>query len=117
GLGNLNQLAMRVIGTEIDRCADRGRTHFVGLLDRAKEDLLEAVWIRQQLIMVDLDQKRDLVRILACHYAKDSKRGSNRIAAAFDGKFDNVFRVEVIRVLRKARPAGMLDTLIDRQNG
>ena len=115
-LRDLNDLAMRIIGSKINRRADCGRTHIVRFLDRAKQDLLKTVWIGHQLVMIDLYNERNLVRILARHHTQHAERGCDCIASAFDGKLDNVFGVEVIGVLRKARAARMFDALIHRQD-
>ena len=117
GLRDLDQLPVGIIRPKIDRRADCRRTHVIGLFHRAKQNLFKVIRIRQQLIMIDLHQKRDFVRVLTRHHAEHPKRGGNRIASAFDGKLDNVFRIKVIRVFCKACAAGMFDTLVHRQNG
>ena len=108
---------MRIIRAEINRRADCRRAHIVRFLDRAKQDLLEAIWISQQFIMIDLYDERNFMRVLARHNAQHTKRGCDCIASAFDGELDNVFGIEVIGVFREACAARMLDALIHRQNG
>ena len=84
--------------------------------DRAEHDLVELVRVGQQLVVVDLHQERDLVRVLARDRAQHAEGGRDRVAAAFDGELDDVLRVEVIRVLGEAGAAGVLDALVDRQD-
>ena len=117
GFGDLDQLAVRVVRAEVDGRADGRRAHIIGLLDRAEQDLLEAVRVGQQLIVVDLHQEGNLVCILAGHHPQHAERRSDCIAATFDRQTDDILRVEVIRILGKAGPTGMLDALVHRQDG
>ena len=64
-LGDLHQPAITVLGAEVNRGAHGGGAQIPGLLDVREEHLLVAVGIGQQLIVVDLDHKRDLVGVLA----------------------------------------------------
>jgi hypothetical protein len=45
-----------------------------------------------------------------------SKGRSNRITAAFESKLNDIFRVEVLRIRRKARARAVFDALVNRQN-
>ena len=67
--------------------------------------------------MVDLDDEGNLVRVLARHRAQHAEGRGHRVAAAFDGQLDDVFRVEIDRVGREGGAAGMLDALVHRQDG
>ncbi len=66
-LRDLDQFAMRIIGAKINRSADGGCAHIIGLFDRAKQNLLKVVWISQQFIMIDLHQEWNFMCILASH--------------------------------------------------
>src|SRR5271157_3175926 len=66
--------------------------------------------------MIDFDDKRNLVCVLARHNAQHTKRGCYCVTSAFDGKLYNVFWIEVIGVFGEARAARMLDALADRQD-
>ncbi len=67
--------------------------------------------------MIELHQKRNLVRVLPCDRSQDAERGGHGIAPAFDGQFHDVLGIEVRRVRRKRRTGGVLDALVDRKNG
>jgi len=56
------------------------------------------------------------VRIFTRHRAENAKGGSHRVAAALNGKLDDIFAVEIIGIFREARAAGVLDALIDGEN-
>ena len=75
------------------------------------------VRVGEQLVVVDLNEKRNLVRILARHGAKDTKCGCHGIATSFDGELDDILRIKIGRILGEARSRGMLDALIHRKNG
>src|SRR5689334_10592754 len=107
---------MGIVRSEIDRSTNRSRAHLISLLDHPEQNLFETVGICQQLIVIDLHKKRNLVSVLARHRSQHTKRGSDRVAATFDRQLDDVLWVEIVRILGKACTAGMLDTLIHRQN-
>ena len=48
--------------------------------------------------------------------AEHAECGGDGVAAAFDGKLDDIFRVEVDRLRREARAGGMLDALVHRKD-
>ena len=48
---------------------------------------------------------------------RDAEGGGHSIATACDGEFDDVLRIEVIRVRGKAGAGGMFDALVHRQDG
>jgi hypothetical protein len=116
-LRHLDQLPVALVRTEIDRRAHSGRAHVVSFLDRAKQDLVKLVRVCQQLIVIDLHDKGNVVRVLASHYAQHSKRGRHRIAAAFHRELHDVFGVEVLRVFSEACARGVLDALVHGKNG
>ena len=90
---------------------------FQGLFDLREIDLVEPVRVGEQFVVVQLDEERNFVRVFAGHRAKDAERGGDGVAAAFHGELDDVFRVEIIRVVRKAGAGGMFDALVHRQDG
>ena len=67
--------------------------------------------------MVQFDQKGNPVRVFARDGAEHAEGRGNGVAAALDGKFDDVFRVKVFRIRREARAGGVLDSLVHRQDG
>ena len=82
----------------------------------AEHDLVELVRVGQELVVVDLDDERNVVRVLARHRAEHAEGRRDGVAAALDGELDDVLRVEVGRVRRERRAGGVLDALVDRQN-
>src|SRR6516165_10669351 len=65
GVADLNNLFVAVGRSKINRCANRGCAHVKGFLNGAEQDLVELVRVGEQLVMVDLHDERDLVRVLA----------------------------------------------------
>ncbi len=57
------------------------------------------------------------MRVLARDRAEPAVRARDRVAAALDGEAHDVLGVEVDRVLGEARPARMLDALVDGEDG
>src|SRR5690242_2906615 len=117
GLADFDDLARALIGAEIDRGADSGRAHVPGFLDGPKENLIKAVRVGEQLVVVHLDDERNLVGIFARDGAKNAKGGSHGVAAALDGELDDIRGVKIIGILREAGAGGMLDALVDGKNG
>ena len=54
--------------------------------------------------------------VLAGHHAQHAEGRGHRVAAALDRELDDIFRIEVHRVLGEAGAAGMLDALVDRRD-
>ena len=67
-------------------------------------------------IVVDFYDKRNFMGILAAHDSQHTKRGSNRVATAFYGEFDDIFGVEIKRIGRKRRTRTVLNALVNREN-
>ena len=116
GLADFHDLPRALVGTEINRCSHRGSPHVVGLPHGPEEHLVKAVRIRQQLVVIDLHDKRDLVRVLARHGPKHAEGRSNRVASAFDGQLHDILAVEVFGVFCKACSRRVLDALVHRQD-
>ena len=73
GFRDFDDFTRRVFRSEIDGRANRGGSHVVGILHRAKKDFLLLVWVSQQFVVIDFDQERDLVRVFAgngCQHAE-----------------------------------------------
>jgi bifunctional DNA-binding transcriptional regulator/antitoxin component of YhaV-PrlF toxin-antitoxin module len=60
------------------------------LLDRAEHDLVELVRVGQQLVVVDLHDERDLVRVLAGHQPEHAEGRGHGVAAALDRELHDV---------------------------
>ena len=63
-----------------------------------------------------LTMNGNLVGVLARHRAEHAEGRGDGVAAALDGELDDVLGVEVDRVRREGRGAGVLDALVDRQD-
>ena len=111
-----DDLPVRLVAAEVDRRADRDAAHVVRLLDLREHDLVVRVRVRQQLVVVDLEDERDLVRVLPRDDAERAVRRGDGVAAALDRELDDVGRVEVGRVLREARAGRVLDALVDGED-
>ena len=114
GLRDLDDLALGLLGAEVDRGADGDRAHVAGLLDLREHDLVVAVRIGQELVVVELDDERDVVRVLARDGAEHAQRRGHRVAAALDRELDDAVGIEVVGVLRERRARRVLDALVDR---
>ena len=66
--------------------------------------------------MIDLHNEWNFVRVLARDRAQNPERGCDCVAAALNGELNDIFAVEIVWILGKARAAGMLDALIDRKD-
>ena len=67
--------------------------------------------------MVQFNQKRNFVRVLARDGAEHAERGGHRVAPTLDGELDDVLRIEVFGIRREAGAGGMFDSLVHRQDG
>ena len=116
-LRRLLQLAHPPVRSEVDRCPHRNRPQLPRLLHAREHDLVVAVGVGQQLVVVQLDQKRDPVRVPARHRPQHAQRGRDRVATALQRQLDDVARIEVHRIRRERGPRRVLDPLVDRQDG
>jgi hypothetical protein len=117
GLGDLNNLACALFRAEVNRGAYGRRAHVEGFFHGPEEHLVGLVRVRQELVVIDLDEERYLVCILSSDDAEYAVGTGNRVAATFEGEFDDALRVEIRGVLGEACTAGVLDALIYRKDG
>ena len=115
-LAHLDDLPARLVGPVVDRAPDGRAPHVAGLLDRGEHDLVELVRVGQELVVVDLEEERDLVRVLPRDGPEDAERRGDGVAPPFDGGLHDPLRVEADGVLREARAGRVLDPLVDRQD-
>jgi hypothetical protein len=113
---HLLDLPLGLRRAEVDRGADGDAALLAGLAYRAEHDLVVGVRVRQELVVVQLEQERDPVRVAAGGGTERAERGGDGVAAALDRQLDDAGRVEVVRVLRERRPGRVLDALVDRQD-
>ena len=116
GRCDLDDLAGGVLAAEVDGRPDGGRTHVVGLLDGAEEDLLVLIGVGEELVVVELHEEGDLVGVLAGHAAENAEGGGHGIAAALDGELHDVLGIEVDGIGGKAGARRVLDALVDRED-
>src|SRR5688572_19262485 len=93
--GHLRDLPRRFFRAEIDGGTYRDGSHRACLFDSSEHHLVEFVWVRQQLVVVDLYDKRYLVSVFSCDRTKNSKGRSNRVTSALDRQLNDIFRVEI----------------------
>ena len=105
GIRDFRYLARGFIRTEINRSADGHRAEVVGLLHGAEQNLIELVRQSQQFVVIDFDDKGNLVGILAGNAAEHAESRSHGIATAFHGQLNDVFGIEILRI-RSERSAG-----------
>ena len=67
--------------------------------------------------MVELDDERDPVHVAARHHAERAQGRGHRVALTGQGQLHQVGRIEVGRVLGEAGRGGVLDPLVDREDG
>ncbi len=115
-LGDLDDLAVRFGGAEVDGGPHAGCPQIVRLLDRAEHDLVVGRRVGQQLVVVDLHDERDPVSESSRHHGKNPEGRGDPVAATRDGEFNDLRRVEIGRVGGKRRGSRVLDALVDRQD-
>ena len=74
GCGNVDDLVVRLLRAEVDRRADAGGADVKGALNRREHDLVISVRIGQELVVVELDDEGNPVRVLARYGAEHSDR-------------------------------------------
>jgi hypothetical protein len=110
-----------LISSRTSRCRSRSsrrprRAHLVALLDAAEVGLLEDVGIGQHLVVVELDEERDLVGILAGDRTPARRSCSRRRCSRPRSRASRCSRGRSTRVGGKARAGGVLDALVDRKD-
>ena len=116
GLGRLLQLAHPLVGPEVDRRAHRHRPQLPCLLDAREHDLVVAVGIGEQLVVVELDQERDPVGVPAGHRTQHTQRGGHSVAPALHGEFADAAGIEVDRIGGEGSSGRVLDALVDGED-
>ena len=83
--------------------------------EAAEQDLIVTVRVADELVMVELHQKRNPVRVLARHTSQHSECGGHGVAPPLHRQLHNVLGVEICRIRRETRTRRMLDALVHRQ--
>ena len=92
---DLADLAVRLGGAEVDGGAEGDRTQLPRLPHGTESDLVVLVGIGEQLVVVELADEGDAVRVFAGHRAEHPEGRDHGIAAALDGQLHDLFAVEV----------------------
>ena len=114
--GHFNDLSVRIFRAEVDGSPDGCSPHVEGPFYATEENLLVVVGVCEQFIVVDLDHKGNFVGVTAGDGSEHTERGGHGVAASFDGEFDDVLRIEIIRIGCKRSPGRMFNPLIDWQD-
>ena len=115
-LGHLLDLPVRLLRSEVDGGADPHRAHVERLLHVRETDLIVGVGVRQEFVVVELQDEGNPVRVAARDRSQDAERRCDGVAASLDRQPDDVLGIEVIGVRRERRAGGVFDALIDRQD-
>jgi hypothetical protein len=114
--GDLLDLPARLGRAVVHGRPHRRSAHVEGLIHRAEQPLIVGVRIAQQLVVVDFDDERNLVRVLPRDRAQHAQRRGYGVAVALDGQLHDVLGIEVDRVRGERGSRRVLDPLIDRQD-
>ena len=95
---------------------NRDRPEVPGLLDGAEHDLVELVRVREQLVVVELDDERNAVRPVPRHSGEHAERRGDPVAPAFDGELDDLAGVEILGIGSERRACRVLDALVDGED-
>ena len=117
GCGNFFYLTTAFRRAKVDSGTDGDRAEVEGLLNGSEHGLVVQRRQGQGFVVVEFDQERDFVRVFARDAGEYAVGRGDRIASAFDGEFDDVLRIKVLRVDGKGSASRVFDPLIDRQDG
>src|SRR5687768_13188128 len=67
--------------------------------------------------MIYLNYERDFMSVFPRHHCERTKCGSHAVAAAFDRKLYDIFRVEVRWIFRERCASAVFNSLVNRKNG
>src|ERR1043166_4784253 len=84
GLTHFDDLTRRLLRSEIDRSPNAHRAEVVCFFDSSEHDLVELVRQRQQLVVIDFHDERNLVRILPRHRTEHAECRGDCITTTLD---------------------------------
>src|SRR5207253_10730257 len=113
---DFGDLARRFVRSKIDRRTDRNSSEVLRLFHGSEQHLVEFVRQRQQLVMIDFNDKRNFVSVLSSDASQYTERRGHAVTAALDRQLHQVFGIEVLRVRGERGASRVLNTLIDRQD-
>ena len=117
GLGHLLELAVHVVGTEVDGRAHAHGAEVGGLAHRGEHDLVVGVGHVQECVVVQPHDERDAVHVLARGQTEHAQHRRHGRALTGQGELEQVERVEVDRALGERGGGGVLDALVDGKDG
>ena len=98
GAADLHDLPTAFRRSKIDRRTNTGASHVISLLDGGEKSLIMDIRIREQFIMINLEDERNLMGIFARDGSQHAKRRRDSIAAALDRQANDIFRIEIFRI-------------------
>ena len=113
---DLLELPIGIFRAPVDCGADSGSAHVARLVHAGEQGLAIPARVGEQLVVVDLQDERNLVGVAPRHSAQDAERGSDSVAPALDRQANDVLRIEVDGVRSEGGSSGMLHTLIHREH-
>jgi hypothetical protein len=117
GLGDLVDLTVRLLRPEVHGGADGDRAQLERLASGPEGDLVVGARVVEEVVVVELRDERDAVHVAPRHGSQDAESGRDRAALPCQGELAEVRRVEVQGVLGEAGGRGVLDALVDREDG
>ena len=69
--------------------------HVKSLVYGREWDLIMGSRVAEEFVVVEFEQKRNLMRVLSRYGAQHAEGGAYHVAAAFNGEFHDIFRVEI----------------------
>ena len=116
-LGHFLHLPLRLLRSEVDRRADADRAHVERLPDAREPDLIEGVRVGEELVVVQLQQERDLVRVLRRATVPSTPSvDATALQPPSIASFTMFSGSKLRRVGRERRARRVLDALIDRKD-
>ncbi len=117
GSGYFSDLVVAGIRSEIDGGANCNGSHFKGLINGSERNLIMGVRVAEKFVVIEFEQKGDLVGVFSRHGSENSQSGTDHVATAFQSQFDDILRVEIQGIRRKGGSGRMFDSLVHRQDG
>ena len=115
-LGDLDDLAVGVVGAEVNGGTNRSRSHVMGGFDFSEENFLKGVRVGKEFVVIDFYKERNLVRVFAGHRTENAEGRADGVATAFDREFHDILGIEVGGVFGEAGSRRVFDALVHGQD-
>lgn len=122
GLGFQDELAevlvldVAIAAAGINRVANGGATQAQGVLHRARDGRAGFVAFAQDVAVVELQDERDVARVVASHMLDEAQGRGVGVASAFDGQLNVVAGIVAAGIGREGARGTMLKTLVHGQD-